>query len=489
MGARCQLERRVPAAPPRRPSWRRGRGRAPRAHPLGTRLRPRLPALAARPSRDAAQGRPREPCAHRGPGRRLSAPRRTRVREGGARRASRSRDGGTAARAGGGSAESEARGRGKERGRGGRRAPGAGGPSGAGRSGRASGPAGLGAFPGGPDDSPGPPGLRAPNKGGSGGGALCAQVRPPSGHGGQRPRRTIPGRPARPGSRGPAPAPRRTHRIEVCGATAGTASSSRCMQRTVVRKHRQRLGHPLLGLGATSASAPQHEHRASASRQGRAARTAMTHGARGARARGPTAKARRVHRRLRTAPARRPGAAHVPAVRRGRGAPAVHMRAAPPFPPPPPRGPGRGEDLLPERGGRAAPAAADRLGPRGPAPGPRSRSGASPSGRCHTCAIEAFVVSENTLRGLRKFQAEFQALSLSLPSLPFSRPLPPPRLSPSLCFCLAVSRRPASRQAAGDQSQGSGSLPGPTRPVKRPHLLACLPPRQPQPCPEDPRAR
>lgn len=128
---------------------------------------------------------------------------------GGARRASRSRDGGTAARAGGGSIESEERGRGKERGRGGRRAPGAGGPRGAGKSRRASGPAGLGAFPGGSDDSPGPPGLRAPNKGGSGGGALCAQVRPPSGHGGQRPRRTIPGRPARPDSRSPAPgAPR-----------------------------------------------------------------------------------------------------------------------------------------------------------------------------------------------------------------------------------------------------------------------------------------
>lgn len=100
------------------------------------------------------------------------------------------------------------------------------------------------------------------------------------------------------------------------------------------------------------------------------------------------------------------------------------------------------------------------MGPRGPVPGPRSRSGASPSGRCHTCAIEAFVVSENTLRGLRKFQAGFQALSLSLPSLPFSRPLPPPRLSPSLFLsgCLSETCLQTSRW---------GSEPG----------VACLGPR------------
>lgn len=117
------------------------------------------------------------------------------------------------------------------------------------------------------------------------------------------------------------------------------------------------------------------------------------------------------------------------------------------------------------------------MGPRGPVPGPRSRSGASPSGRCHTCAIGAFVVSENTVRGLSKFQAGFQALSLSLPSLPFSRPLPPLRLSPSLCFCLAVSRRPASRQAAGDQSQGRAPCLGPrglSAPAPAPALaLSC----------------
>lgn len=84
MGARCQLERRVPVAPPRRPSWRRGRGRAPRAHPLGTRLRPRLPALSAAPPGTRRRGA-RE---SRAPTRaRLSAPRRTRVREGGVRRA------------------------------------------------------------------------------------------------------------------------------------------------------------------------------------------------------------------------------------------------------------------------------------------------------------------------------------------------------------------------------------------------------------------
>ena len=307
----------------------------------------------------------------------------------------RSRDRGTAPGAGGGSAESEERGRGKERGRGGRRAPGAGGPSRAGEDRASIRASGAGGFPRRPRRLPRPRGLRAPNKGGSGGGARCAQVRPPSGHGGQRPLRTIPGRPARPDSRSPAPgaprpatrpgprppgaprfsgpcprrpAPRRTHRIEVCGATAGTASSNRCMQRTVVRKHRQRLGHPLLGLGATSASAPQHEHRTSASRQGRAARTAMTHGVRGAWARGPTARARRVHRRLRTAPARRRGAAHFPAVRRGRGAPAVHMRAAPPFPPPPPRGPGRGEDLLPGARRPGGPRCGGQVGPPGSSP-------------------------------------------------------------------------------------------------------------------------
>lgn len=121
-----------------------------------------------------------------------------------------------------------------------------------------------------------------------------------------------------------------------------------------------------------------------------------------------------------------------------------------------PEGRGGARTSGPERGGGAVPAAEDRLGPQGPVPGPRSRSGASPSGRCHTCAIGAFVVSENTVRGLRKFQAGFQALSLSLPSPPFSRPLLPPRLSPSLCFCLAVSGRPAPRQAAAGSEPGVG---------------------------------
>ena len=209
-----------------------------------------------------------------------------------------------------------------------------------------------------PNNFPVQRGFRAPNKGGSRGGARCAQVRPPCpGQGGQRPRRTIlppgprtPARdpPARLAPRGPAP--RRTHRMDVCGATAGTASSSKCMQRTVVRKHRQRLGHPLPGFWATTASTPQQQHITSASRQGRAGRagcTAMAHGAQDTRTLGPIVRARRVGCRLWTAPSRRPTAAHVPAVRGGRGAPAVHMRAAPPFPPPPPQGPGRGEDLQP----------------------------------------------------------------------------------------------------------------------------------------------
>lgn len=66
-----------------------------------------------------------------------------------------------------------------------------------------------------------------------------------------------------------------THRMEVCGATAGTASSNRCMQRTVVRKHRQRLGQPAPGFEATTAIAPQAKHIKSASRQRRVGRTAM----------------------------------------------------------------------------------------------------------------------------------------------------------------------------------------------------------------------
>lgn len=76
----------------------------------------------------------------------------------------------------------------------------------------------------------------------------------------------------------PAP-PGRTHRMEVCGATAGTASNNRCMQRTVVRKHRQRLGQPAPCFEATTAMAHQAKHSTSASRQRRVGRTAMADGA------------------------------------------------------------------------------------------------------------------------------------------------------------------------------------------------------------------
>lgn len=42
------------------------------------------------------------------------------------------------------------------------------------------------------------------------------------------------------------PSPPATHRMVVWGETAGTLSTIRCMQRTVVRKQRQRLGHHTL---------------------------------------------------------------------------------------------------------------------------------------------------------------------------------------------------------------------------------------------------
>lgn len=126
------------------------------------------------------------------------------------------------------------------------------------------------------------------NKGGSQGRARCAQVRPwrPS-QDGQRPRTpcspapdagiprfakpkplsprllTAPDHPESHVPRTPA-TPCRTHRMEVCGATAGTASSNRCMQRTVVRKHRQRLGQPAPGFEATTAIVPQAKQSTSA---------------------------------------------------------------------------------------------------------------------------------------------------------------------------------------------------------------------------------
>lgn len=71
----------------------------------------------------------------------------------------------------------------------------------------------------------------------------------------------------------PAPRAAPTYRMVVCGATAGTLSSMRCMQRTVVRKQRQRLGHHTLprwsggggaggccgeASGKRSSSNPQH---------------------------------------------------------------------------------------------------------------------------------------------------------------------------------------------------------------------------------------
>lgn len=137
---------------------------------------------------------------------------------------------------------------------------GAGGGGGARKGGQRAGP-GRAGLPGSSTASraAGTPG---PNKGGSGGRAprpgppsapntrLCLRgLHAPPAEIADR----LSSRPPRPRPPAPAPRPRpparlRTHRMEVCGATAGTASSSRCMQRTVLRKHRQRLGHPAPGL-------------------------------------------------------------------------------------------------------------------------------------------------------------------------------------------------------------------------------------------------
>lgn len=205
--------------------------------------------------------------------------------------------------------------------------------------------------------SPSSRGFRAPNKGGSGGRALLPGPPSAPGRGRTKARGPPPGPRRRilpdvplptfaPAPRGPqtlctpTPSAPHTHRMEVCSATAGTASSSRCMQRTVLRKHRQRLGHPAPGFWATAVSTPQPQHSTSASRQGRAERTAMTTARTDAGRTHRSRRARRVLHQLRTAPARPPGRGPRPSCAGGGGPPAVHMRAASPFPPPPPQGRG-----------------------------------------------------------------------------------------------------------------------------------------------------
>lgn len=111
----------------------------------------------------------------------------------------------------------------------------------------------------------------------------------------------------------------------------GTASNNRCMQRTVVRKHRQRLGQPAPCFEATTAMAHQAKHSTNASRQRRVGRTAMADGAN-----------RRWHAwtaaEEASAGASTAGSQLSPQVpgpspscaREAGGAPAVHMRVAPP---------------------------------------------------------------------------------------------------------------------------------------------------------------
>lgn len=201
-----------------------------------------------------------------------------------------------------------------------------------------------------PTSSPSSRGFQAANKGSSGGRALRAQVRPPRpGQGGQRPeghcpapRPTAPPTPSgsppgppEPRPRAPAAltgwrsaAPRRARppaadacSARWCGST-GSGSDSR---------------RPASGLPWP---APPSRSRA------RAPGGSDARGPRGARP-WPWARDARTQEDqegparpcgLRTAPAR---AAHVPAVRWGRGAPAVHMRAAPPSAPSPRAGAGR----------------------------------------------------------------------------------------------------------------------------------------------------
>lgn len=88
-------------------------------------------------------------------------------------------------------------------------------------------------------------------------------------------------------SSSPLPARPATHRMVVWGDTAGTLSSIRCMQRTVVRKQRQRLGHqtlPRCGGGCAAAGGgvvsppPRSSSRSRRQSPGGASRRAMLHG-------------------------------------------------------------------------------------------------------------------------------------------------------------------------------------------------------------------